>query len=75
MITWLACGAATNMTGPSLGILCAPLGFTSRKKTSNIKLNNHSATSYVNLCKKGRLVAMAFLVFLVQKKEKETERK
>lgn len=48
--TWLACGATTKITGPSVGTLCAPLGLTSRKKISNIKLNNQSAISQVNLC-------------------------
>lgn len=72
IFTWLTCGAATNMTGPSFGILCAPLGLISRKKVFNIKLNNQKAISYVNLWIKVRII----LVWKRRRKEyKQTKKK
>lgn len=35
-LTWFACGAATNKTGPDWGTRQAPRGTTSRKKESTM---------------------------------------
>jgi hypothetical protein len=70
------------MTGPSFGILWAPLGRTSLKKTLSIKLNNQSDKSYANVWIKGCFFCI-YLLFLTtilkvirgeRRKEKEKEK-
>ncbi|MBE3109910.1 MAG: hypothetical protein IMZ46_05255 [Acidobacteria bacterium] len=48
-LTWLACGAATKRTGPSLGTFHEPRGCTSRKKRSMMIPITHRKMSYFHL--------------------------